>query len=663
MLGSLCTATAGVLLPQEQAIADDMINNSGQGRPYLVLDPIIQKVAEARAMDMAVRNYFAHVNPDGVAANYLLRQAGYVLPSWWGTDPTDNYVESIAAGYASPSDTWTAWMNSPPHKEHLLAQNSFFATETHFGVAYYYDPNSTYKYYWVVITAPPEPVEITSPAPSAKVNASSVAVTGMADTSTTPASIQFRVENSGGIGAYQPATGIATWSGTASGLVGGANLIRAQSLDSSGNVIAETTSNFTYVVESSLTVSVSGSGAVSRAFAGTTTQEVGETIKLNAVPAAGFIFAGWTGSITSSQPEISFSMQPGMSLQANFVPTPFIPISGAYYGLLTSGSAATQSGLVRMAVSSNGIFTGKILLSGSYWSFTGALGANGTATITIPHSGTPPWVLTVQSDLTGGSGLISGSASNGVESYDFSVSQSTFNAKTNAATQAGRYTLVLPPDPSVTGTSTPQGSGYAAIVVSTSGVATVAGRLADGTAYSTSGHLANDGTLALFFAPSGAPKGSAVNGLLKFQATDSSDLSGNLAWTRRANAKELYYPAGFQTVLQSVGSRYVRPVSGLQPLAATVGTETAGLGSGNLPQALTVPVVVTGGVKATMLTPGSPDLKLAISPETGVVSGTFMLPDGNVTSGVHGVVLQKQNAAYGYFRGINQFGAFCLNGD
>lgn len=74
-----------------------MINDPHQGRPELILDPLIENVARARAKDMADRGYFAHVNPDGNAANYLLKQAGYVLPTWWPTDRDLNYVESIAA--------------------------------------------------------------------------------------------------------------------------------------------------------------------------------------------------------------------------------------------------------------------------------------------------------------------------------------------------------------------------------------------------------------------------------------------------------------------------------------------------------------------------------------------------------------------------------------
>lgn len=656
-LGTVASASAVTLLPQEQAIADYMAGDPNQGRPYMVLDPIIEAVASARAKDMAVRNYFSHVNPDGVAANYLLRQAGYQLPAWWGTDPSANYVESIAAGNASASATWTQWMNSPPHKVHLLGQNSFFATETHYGVGYYYDPNSTYQYYWVVITAPPQPLEIFTPAAAARVITPSITVAGTTDPTTGPASVQFRVENANGIGAYEPATGVTSWSGTATGLVGGSNLIRVQSLDGSGNVLDEVTRTFTYVVEGTLTVAVSGSGSVTAAYTGVTTQPVGESITLRATPARGSIFTGWTGSAVGGSASLTFDMQNGLSFQANFEPSPFLPVSGAYYGVVTSGSGA-QTGLVRLSLSTTGLFTGRILFDGRGYSFTGTLDPEGFATVTFRIPGQEPLTITVQADLTGGSGLIAGTLSDGGDT--FTLSQYTFNAKTNAAPQAGRYTLVLAPDPSMTGTSVPQGNGYAAIVVNAGGGATVAGRLADGTPYSATGHVANDGTLALYFIPSGAPAGSSVSGQLTFRSTSVSDVDGTFSWTRMPKIGDLFYPAGFAAQLPSVGSRYAAPVAGLQPMDASPGPATAGFGDGNLAQTINVPVVVSQTNKVSMVTPGLPDVTLGINPVSGVVVGSFLLPGGNLASGVRGIILQKQQAAFGYFRGTNQFGYFSL---
>jgi uncharacterized protein YkwD len=83
-------------------------------------------------------------------ANYLVRQAGYVLPSSYPSD--GNNLESIAAGYPTAAATWSGWMDSPDHKRHLLGEIDFFAAQTSYGIGYYEDPRSPYRTYWVVIT-------------------------------------------------------------------------------------------------------------------------------------------------------------------------------------------------------------------------------------------------------------------------------------------------------------------------------------------------------------------------------------------------------------------------------------------------------------------------------------------------------------------------------
>ena len=671
VLSSIASASPVVLQPQEQAIANDLVSNPNQHRPALILDPVIEAVARARAKDMAVRNYFSHVNPDGVAANYLLRQAGYILPASWPTTPNLNYVESIAAGYADPSSTWTAWMNSPDHKTHLLGLNSFYAGETHYGVGYYYDANSTYQSYWVVITAPPQPLAVTTPeALCSKEIVPSIDVAGTTDPATNPVAVQFRIENAEGASAYQTASGVANWSGSATGFASGTNVIRFQSLGSSGNVIAQTTRKITYIPQGTLTVSLSGSGAVTRGFLGVTSQPLGGTIRVGAAPARGYVFDGWTGDITSWSSTLSFPMQKTVNLQANFIPNPFPAVAAPYYGMLTSGSNA-QSGLVSVAVSTGGAFTARVLVDGKSWAFKGQLNAAGYAVVTVPRRGLTPLTFALQADLTGGSGEVTGTVSDGSDSYGFTVDESTFNAKTHAAPQAGRYTMVLAPDASATGTSVPQGNGYAVITISPNGTASIAGRLGDGTSYGATSHVADDGTLPVYCVPSGAPAGSSLTGLLTFQPTTTSDLQGTLTWTKASRARDLEYPAGFSTQLPAVGSLYVRPLPGLHPLAVPAGPATVSFGDGNLEKPLPVPVTVSQTEKITMVTPGSPFVKLAINPVNGAVTGSFVLPSSslsgspviparNLPRSVGGVVLQKQQAAFGCFVGLNQAGYFSM---
>lgn len=138
----------------EQAVADWMVAHEGQQRKNPVCDPILAQVARARARDMALRDYFAHTSPEGDGPNLLARQAGYPLPDWYGDDQGSNNIESIGAGYATPDDEWTAWLNSSKHRTHVLGTQQFYADQDAYGVGYYYSPDSFYKHYWVFLSAP-----------------------------------------------------------------------------------------------------------------------------------------------------------------------------------------------------------------------------------------------------------------------------------------------------------------------------------------------------------------------------------------------------------------------------------------------------------------------------------------------------------------------------
>jgi uncharacterized protein YkwD len=156
---SLLFASAAIAVPlagDEQELANRLVADRGQHRNKnrMTLDPILTAVARARAQDMATRRYFSHVNPDGLGPNFLVCAAGYALPSGWG-GRSGNFIESIGAGHATAGEAWEAWMRSPMHRTHLLAQSSFYRDQTNFGIGSYSDPSSPFRRYWVIITAPP----------------------------------------------------------------------------------------------------------------------------------------------------------------------------------------------------------------------------------------------------------------------------------------------------------------------------------------------------------------------------------------------------------------------------------------------------------------------------------------------------------------------------
>ncbi len=90
------------------------------GLPALVWHDGATEVAWAHSLDMDVRNFFDHTNPDGELPWDRLTAAGVA----WSTAG-----ENIAWGYSSPAAVMTGWMNSPGHRANIL--NTSY---THIGI-------------------------------------------------------------------------------------------------------------------------------------------------------------------------------------------------------------------------------------------------------------------------------------------------------------------------------------------------------------------------------------------------------------------------------------------------------------------------------------------------------------------------------------------------
>jgi len=158
-VASLALSASGAvsLTAEEQEVADRLVGDPGQrrSRREMTLDPILTAVARARAEDMAKRRYFDHVDPDGIGPNCHIQRAGYGVPAFWGRGRSENFIESIGAGYMKPAEVWYGLLHSPTHRKHLLASDSFYRNQTSFGIGLYSDPSSPHRRYWVIITAPP----------------------------------------------------------------------------------------------------------------------------------------------------------------------------------------------------------------------------------------------------------------------------------------------------------------------------------------------------------------------------------------------------------------------------------------------------------------------------------------------------------------------------
>jgi len=77
----------------------------------LTIDPKLTAAAQAKAEDMAARNYWAHDTPDGKAPWAFISAAGYSY---------EVAGENLAYGFNGASEAVVGWMNSPTHRANIL---------------------------------------------------------------------------------------------------------------------------------------------------------------------------------------------------------------------------------------------------------------------------------------------------------------------------------------------------------------------------------------------------------------------------------------------------------------------------------------------------------------------------------------------------------------
>ena len=154
---------------------------------------------------------------------------------------------------------------------------------------------------------------VTSPAGNVRITNGLITVSGTASDNVGVSRVLYRVGNN----AFQPANGTASWSFTPS-LSAGMNVLQVKSVDTSGNESTVASRNVTNVVSAPLTVAVNGSGTVTPNYNGQWL-EVGRSYTMTAAAASGFTFDNWSGGLSSTSPQLTFVMQQGLTLTANFV--------------------------------------------------------------------------------------------------------------------------------------------------------------------------------------------------------------------------------------------------------------------------------------------------------------------------------------------------------
>jgi cysteine-rich secretory family protein len=125
----------------------------------LVWNDTLAQVAEAKAYDMANRDYFGHTDPDGYGINYFINKSGYTLDPNWLKNKADNFFESIAANNVNGEAAIRALIidqgqASLGHRNHLLGLDKWNASLTDIGIGFAECPSgSSFQTYTCVIIA------------------------------------------------------------------------------------------------------------------------------------------------------------------------------------------------------------------------------------------------------------------------------------------------------------------------------------------------------------------------------------------------------------------------------------------------------------------------------------------------------------------------------
>ena len=448
-------------------------------------------------------------------------------------------------------------------------------------------------------------------------------------------------------------------SATAAGIIPGNNSAVLTATDFDGNVSTVTRTFFYEKLVPVTVTSTNGLLTFTPKLGGTLalpTAAIGRTYSVSAKANTGFFFSAYSGTADISAPTASVTpvtFASGETLVATFTASPFTSgatgVAGTYNGIVKGSTVSTDTqanaGILNVIVTVNtGAFTGKLNLDGVITPIAGVFdNVDGSFSTPDVNNGTA-YDLT----LDFATKVVSGSITKfkrGVE-----VAQVNVNAPhayvTTAFTPATYHVAFgapASPAPDLLPGEYPEGNGYGVLTVDAKAGAKLVGKLADGTAYSSSSVAcppvspATEDTVPVFasFAGIGSLVGEA---LVEAGVVDSSSA---FRWFKKENAGQ-YYPYGFANGATTGLS--IDIVAGGTRTAATIptivlNTSTVSFTGGSLDLAGDALFDVHNMVITSATNP-----KLTFNATTKLLTGTYTA--GAEINTIAGIVVG--NTAYGY---------------
>ena len=128
-------AASGAVVDADAARSMISLYRSNKGLGSLVVDPNLQRVAEAQARAMAADGKISHDSRGSLTQR--LNAAGY---------GQNIAVENVSAGYHTLAEAFSGWRDSPPHNANMLAKGM-----KRMGIATAYAPGAKYKVFWTLV--------------------------------------------------------------------------------------------------------------------------------------------------------------------------------------------------------------------------------------------------------------------------------------------------------------------------------------------------------------------------------------------------------------------------------------------------------------------------------------------------------------------------------
>lgn len=415
--------------------------------------------------------------------------------------------------------------------------------------------------------------------------------------------------------------------------------------------------------EGPLTVTVAGQGTLTTGFLGVSDRTFGKSYTVIATPKPDFVFAGWSGGVTSAASHLTFPMSKGLTLQATFIPNPFLVLAGSFATDVTSAGA--PAGGLAVTVSGAGALTGSLTIEGIHYGLRGVLDLQGHFTQTLTRHGQPDRTVSLTFASTNSLPTLStGTVTRVGASFDVTADAALARAlPPGLVTHAYTVRLPAPSDP-----ATPRGEGYATLSLTRTGAIRLAGKLGDNTAFSAGAQLRVDSTTHFSAPLYVAPKGSLA-GHLSFQTQPGSDVTGTLVWNKPppTHPGTQLYPSGFTGLtLSPLGSLYTPPAAGSHVLAYSSGAPAQAdltFTDGDVATfTRTVTLDALDRVTSVAGLAAGEKFSLTITRTSGLFTGSFQNSGAAKPTSFSGILLQKStvNHGAGVFSGTTKTGVVQL---